>query len=129
MHQLVRNIKKLCELRNLTQKYMSDELSMTQANYSKIESAEIDLPYSRIAQIAKILKSSITDLISDDEKRVFNTYFDKVEVAQTTNTGNIIGNKVFIEDIKNMYESRIISQQKEIERLHLLLENVLSKFK
>ncbi|TAF99030.1 MAG: hypothetical protein EAZ44_10710 [Cytophagia bacterium] len=57
------------------------------------------------------------------------TYFDKVEVAQTTNTGNIVGNKVFIEDIKNIYESQLVSQQKQIDKLHLLLENVLSKFK
>lgn len=129
MHQLVGNIKKLRELRNLTQKYMADELSMTQANYSKLEAGEIDIPYSRIIQIAKLLKSNIEDLVSHDEKRVFNTYFDKVEVAQTTNTGNIVGNKVFIEDIKNIYESQLVSQQKQINKLHLLLENVLSKFK
>lgn len=77
MHQLVGNIKKLRELRNLTQKYMADELSMTQANYSKLEAGEIDIPYSRIIQIAKLLKSNIEDLVSHNEKRVFNKHQHK----------------------------------------------------
>lgn len=127
MRQVVGNIKKLRELRNFTQKHMADEMSMTQANYSKIEAGEVDIPYSRLEQIANVLKTNVEDLISYDERRVFNTYFDKVEVAQTTHTGDILGNKVFIEEIKNLYEARITDLKQENERLHTLLEKSLTK--
>ncbi len=125
MQQLFGNIKKLRELRNFTQKYMAEQLEMTQANYSKIESGETDVPYSRLEQIAKALKTSIEDLVSYNEKKVFSTYFDKVETVQTTQSGDILGNKLFIEEIKTLYESRISSLEKEIERLHDLLKNAL----
>ncbi len=127
MHQVVGNIKKLRKLRNFTQKHMADEMNMTQANYSKIEAGEVDIPYSRLEQIAKALKTNVEDLITYDERRVFNTYFDKVEAAQTTHTSDILGNKVFIEDVKNLYEARINDLKQENQRLHSLLEKSLTK--
>lgn len=127
MYQVFENIKRLRELRNMTQKTVAEILNMTQANYSKIEAGEVDIPYSRLEQIAKALKTKPEDLISYDERKVFNTYFERVELAQTTTTGDILGNKIFIEDIKNLYESRIVSLETEISRLHTLLERALSK--
>jgi len=127
MQQIFGNIKKLRELRNLTQKYMAEQLKMTQANYSKIESGEIDLPYSRIEQIAKVLKINPENLISYDERKVFNAYFDRFEGAKITQAGDIIDNKVFVEEISKQYEARLIEKDKEIKRLHTLLEKALTK--
>jgi len=39
-------IKKLRELKNLTQEYMAEQLGMkNQSSYSKLESGETDIPY------------------------------------------------------------------------------------
>ncbi len=67
-------IKKIRELRNFTQEYMADRLSMSQPGYSKIESNEVDLPYSRLEQIASVLQMRVEDVVAFDEKVVFNNY-------------------------------------------------------
>lgn len=53
---------------------MADRLSMSQPGYSKIETNEIDLPYSRLEQIAGVLQMRVEDVVAFDEKIVFNNY-------------------------------------------------------
>lgn len=68
-------IKKIRELRNYTQEYMADQLKISQEGYSKIEANRTKVSLERVEQIAKILKIDFFDLVSFDEKVVFNNVF------------------------------------------------------
>jgi len=71
------------------------------------------------------LKTSVEDIITFDEKKVFNNYFDNVN--QNTTNGNVYGDKEVLGKLEKQYESRITSLETEITRLHTLLEKSLSK--
>lgn len=104
---------------------------MTQAGYSKIEQGIVDVPYSRLEQIAKVLNIKIEDIISFDEKVLITNQLNNH--ANITN-GYILGDKLVLEYVEKNYLSRIDDltkqvdfQQKEIERLHIYLKEALSK--
>jgi transcriptional regulator with XRE-family HTH domain len=65
-------IKKVRELRNYTQEHLADKLSMSLKGYGKIERDEVDVPFSRLEQISEALSVRVEDLVSFDEKNVFN---------------------------------------------------------
>jgi transcriptional regulator with XRE-family HTH domain len=118
-----KNIKKFRELRNFSQRYVAEKLDITQQNYSKMESGEVDFPISRLFQIAEILSVRATDILSFDEKVVFNT-------TQNEFRDGAIGiqqGQILAKELQNQYESRILSLETEITRLHNLLEKALSK--
>lgn len=56
-------IRMLRELRNLSQKYMADELNLSLSGYGKLERGETDPSYSRLSKISNILDVSIEELI------------------------------------------------------------------
>ena len=62
------NIKKLRELRNYTQTYMSDQLEISLSAYSKIERNESEVSYRRLEQISDILRVPVHGIIQFDEK-------------------------------------------------------------
>ncbi|TAF64421.1 MAG: XRE family transcriptional regulator [Cytophagales bacterium] len=116
-------IKKLRELRNFSQKYMADALNITQQNYSKMESGEVDFPISRLFNIADLLSVKPNDILSFDEKAIFN-YNNQ---AETITNGFVMTNEKIFEKLTLQYESRIKDLQREVDRLHLLLEKAFSK--
>lgn len=116
-------IKKLRELRNFSQKHMAEKLKITQQNYSKMEMGEVDFPISRLQTIADILSVRPVDIISFDEKVIFNTTQNEFkEGAVGIQQGNTL-----TQEFQKIYEQRIDSLEKEIERLHTLLEKSLTK--
>ncbi|MCU0393110.1 MAG: helix-turn-helix domain-containing protein [Thermoflexibacter sp.] len=66
-------IKKLRELRNYTQEYMAEKLSMSANGYGKIERDETDISYSRMQQISEILEVSVSEIINFDDKAIFGS--------------------------------------------------------
>ncbi|HUH51742.1 MAG TPA: helix-turn-helix transcriptional regulator [Flavobacterium sp.] len=64
----IRNIR---ELRNLTQEYIANQLNISLRAYSKIESGETQLTIKRLNEISKILEISPIELLSFDEKNIF----------------------------------------------------------
>ncbi|MEX2596650.1 MAG: helix-turn-helix transcriptional regulator [Salibacteraceae bacterium] len=77
-------IKKIRELKNLTQGFMSDELGISQAAYSKIERGETEISFENVERIANILGMSLNDLIAFDEQVIFNVSHN--QTAITTNS-------------------------------------------
>jgi transcriptional regulator with XRE-family HTH domain len=67
-------IKKVRELKNYTQEYVAEKLNMSQNGYGKIERDEVDVPFSRLEQIADVLQVNVSTLVNFDEKNVFNNY-------------------------------------------------------
>jgi len=124
-NKLGEKIKKVREFRNYTQDYVAQQLKMTQAGYSRIERSEVDIPFSRLENIAKILDVSTADLIKYDEQSMFTNYISNSSVF-TTN-GYILNDKEILIELKKQYEQRLTEKNKEIERLHGLLEKSLSK--
>jgi len=121
-------IKKIRELRNYTQDYMATELEMTQAGYSKIELGETDVPFSRLLQIAKVLEIDLIDLLAFDEKIILNStqneFKDGAFGAVGINDIKTVSNDV-LDRLEKSHLDRITSLEKEIERLHKLLEQAL----
>jgi len=73
-------IRMLRELRNLSQKYMADELNLSLSGYGKLERGETDPSYSRLTKIAHLLQLSIEDLIH------FKPYTDEHAFLTETET-------------------------------------------
>ena len=73
-----KRIKKLRELRNYTQTYMSVELEISVSAYSKIERDETEISLKRLEQISEILNVSINGIIQFDEQLI-------IENTKTTN--------------------------------------------
>ena len=107
-------IKKLRELRNLTQEYMSEKLGMTQSGYSKIESGEVDIPFTKLEQISKVLDMKPEDIISFNEHMIFNVMY------------NTPGKDLVVYQVSNVEkEEQIKLLKEEITYLKSVLDKVL----
>jgi transcriptional regulator with XRE-family HTH domain len=121
--EIGKKIKKLRELRNITQEHMAEKLDTTQQNYSRWEKGEIELTVSRLEQIAKVLDMKPEDIFSFDEKIVFNNNYCNFN----DNSTGIGANQAVLQELKLSYLSHISNLQKENDRLHEALKLALSK--
>jgi transcriptional regulator with XRE-family HTH domain len=120
--QIGQRIKKIRELRNFSQQHMADKLNIKQQTYSKMETGEIDFPVSRLQDLAVALEIKPEEIFMFDEKAMFsNNYWTFSDNAVG------IGQQGIAENERKQYEARIADLQKEIDRLHTLLEKSLSK--
>lgn len=97
-----KKIKRIRELKNLSQDYLAIQLGLTTRAYAKIESGETQLTLKRLKEISTILDVSPYDVLGFDEKQVFNSCKQE---------GNIGINHISIP------EKLIEQMQKEIEHL------------
>jgi transcriptional regulator with XRE-family HTH domain len=116
-------IKKIRELCNYTQEYMAEQLKISQEGYSKIEANRTKVSLERVEQIAKILKVDFLDLLSFDEKVVFNNVFhhqqdNNIVVGQQTDT-----TKDLYERLLQELKLQIQHLQAEITFLRELLQD------
>lgn len=65
-------IKKLRELKNYTQQYMSEQLDLSLSGYGKIERNETDISLSRLEKIASVLGVDMNTILTFEEKHIFN---------------------------------------------------------
>lgn len=65
------SIKKLRELKNLTQQHMATELDLSVSGYGKIERDETDVSISKLERIAEVLGVDMNTILSFDSKNVF----------------------------------------------------------
>ena len=105
MKDVVANIVKIRKQKGYTQENMADEMQMTQATYSRIESGEAKLTLERLQEIADILKTDIT------------TFFDssKISIQNQTNNEGAYGN--------GYVENLIIENKETVNKLIQTLEN------
>lgn len=118
MNKLGQNIKKIRELNNFTQKYMASMLNMTQGNYARIESGEINISETRLSKIAEALNCKPVDIISLDTKQLFshkNTGMN-TEILPESEDKSVINYKISPE-LKQLYEERIDYLKSYIEEL------------
>ncbi len=90
---IISNIKKFRELKNITREQIADELELSASGYSKIERGEIELSVTRLLQIANILDVEVTQIINFDITTIFNiskniSMNDQVKVDLNTQNKN-----------------------------------------
>ena len=95
---------------------MAELLDISQQSYSNIESDKIDVPFSKIQNIAEIFNMRIEDLISFDEKYVLNNYGEI--------KGNQIGLNNFPSELKSLYEDKIKLLEDKINYLQETITNL-----
>jgi transcriptional regulator with XRE-family HTH domain len=120
-------IKKVRELRNFTQEYMAQKLSITQESYSRIEADKANLTIQRLDKISEVLGVSVFELMSFNEKNVF---FNASETQTNTSIGIFQENQTE----KKLYEQLIETLKNQLERvqqdndfLKEMIKNLTSK--
>ncbi len=118
MVQIGTKIKKIRELKNLTQEYMADQLNVSQSTYSRFEKEDSDLTLSQIQKVADILEVKPEDLLNFNEQVVINNYSSN----QANQAYSIINNVSPAE--KELYEKYIATLEKEVEYLKGLVDRL-----
>jgi len=109
-------IKKIRELKNLSQTHLAQQLGMSQSAYSKIEIGETEVTYSKLEKISEALDLKPEDIIRFNDSMVFNVMHNI-----DGNNGFVINNN-FSEKERTLYEDRIASLEDQIAFLKTLVE-------
>ena len=116
-------IKKLRELKNLTQDYMANQLGVTQSAYSKMENGEVDIPFSRIEDIAKIFTIQPEDIITFNENIVFNI----INNPNAKNNGFVVNQNNHPDSEIKLYEEQHAADKEQIEYLKSIINQLMSQ--
>ena len=112
-------IKKLRELRNLTQEYMASSLGLSQSAYSRMELGETEITFSKLEKISEELGMKPEEIIAFNESMVFNV------MNNQTGNGLVINNSVPSEENKTIYDQLITQLKEENTHLKKVIENLL----
>lgn len=118
---LAQKIKKLRELRDLTQEHVAKELGMDQSAYSRIEKGMTKISHERLVKIATVLNVEPEDIYSFDESHVFNIK----TLHQNGDNGAIYA--ALSKQEKKLYEDLIQTLKEENAYLKQTLEKVLAR--
>lgn len=109
-------IKNIRELKDFTQEYMAEQLGITQAAYSKIETGQTKLTPNKISDIAEIFDMDASDLMAYDMQKYFNSFNN----VKRSNNGSTITQD---ESIKNLYDEVVALHKDKITLLEKLLNS------
>jgi transcriptional regulator with XRE-family HTH domain len=112
-------IKKLRELKNLTQEHMASVIGVTQSAYSRMELGETEITYSKLARIADELGMKPEDVISFNESMVFNVMHNQ------TGNGLIIQNNTLVNEERDLYKLQIETLKEEVAYLKKIIDSLL----
>ncbi|MFM1810715.1 MAG: hypothetical protein RLZZ382_1940 [Bacteroidota bacterium] len=112
-------IKKLRELKNLTQEHMASVIGVTQSAYSRVELGETDITYNKLARTAGELGMKPEDVIAFNESMVFNVMHNQ------TGNGLIIQNNTLVNEERDLYKLQIETLKEEVAYLKKIIDNLL----
>jgi transcriptional regulator with XRE-family HTH domain len=110
MKEVIENIKKFRELKDITREDLADKLEMSLSGYSKLERGEVDITLTKLYRIADILEVSVSQILDFDASQIFNIKdygVANVDVKSQTNNYN--------DEYKDKYIKLLES---EVERLN-----------
>lgn len=111
-------IKKLRELKNLTQEHMAEVIGLSQSAYSRIELGDTEVTYSKLERISQELGMRPEEVIAFNESMVFNVMHNQ------TGNGLVIQNS----DIeRQLFEQQIALLKEENAHLKTIIEKLLAK--
>jgi transcriptional regulator with XRE-family HTH domain len=119
--QLGYKIKKLRELKNLTQEHMANSIGISQGAYSRMELGETEITYSKLVKISEELGMKPEEVIAFNESVVFNV------MNNETGNGLVINNSQFSEIEKNLFEQQIVLLKEENAHLKKVIEGLLNR--
>ncbi len=109
-----KNIRKIRELKNISQDYLASNLNLTTRAYSKIESGETQLTINRLNEISEILGVDPIEVLGFDDRQVFNNCKQE---------GNIGINHISLPDkLIEQYETQIKQLRDEVVFLRTLVK-------
>lgn len=111
-----RRIRKLRELKNLTQEHLAGELGMSVSGYSRIERDEVKLSSDKLVKISEVLGISLDDLMKFDESFIFQNHgtLQGYSFAQTFAHNSVIND---IEHMERLYREQIDVLKDEVKFL------------
>lgn len=117
--KLSSNLKSLRNLKNYSQEYMADKLGITQSAYSKMEVGSVDIPFSKLEEIATVLGLTVEDIIGFNEKIIFNLKNNK-------KANGLVINQMSANE-KKVYQEYIESLKIENSYLKTMIDKLLNK--
>ncbi len=114
-------IKKLRELKNLTQTHIAQELGVSQSAYSKIELGESEVTYGKLEKISEVLGMKPEDVIAFNDQMVFN-------IMNNPSGGNVFSNihqNGITENERKLYLDQISLLKEEISFLKDMIEKLM----
>jgi transcriptional regulator with XRE-family HTH domain len=120
-------IRKIREFKNISSQDMADRMNMSLQGYGRIERDEVSINVERLLEVAGIFDMKPEDVLSFDEKVVFNNYGeikDNAGVCQSVNNGTYTG---FPAEIKELYEKQIKLLEEQVELLKEKVKNLENK--
>jgi transcriptional regulator with XRE-family HTH domain len=112
-------IKKLRELKNLTQEHMASVIGITQSAYSRMELGETEITYSKLVRIAGELGMKPEEVIAFNESMVFNVMHNQ------TGNGLIIQNNALNNEERELYKQQIETLKEEVAYLKKIIDSLL----
>src|SRR5690606_29673806 len=122
MEKIEKRIRNIRELKSLTQEYMADKLGISQAAYSKIENGATKVSYEKLQDIAKIMDVKVEDIQSFETEKYFNSF------NNLKGNNNGVVTIAFDEDIKKLYEDKIVLLEKLLSKTEQELNKYVDKF-
>ena len=110
MNNIGGKIRFLREQKGYSQESLAHELGLTQTSYSRLEKQDDRISITRLMQIAKVLKTSVAELIDENSKNVIHQSNNKKAEAYN------------VETIINADKEHIATLKDEITFLRVLLE-------
>jgi transcriptional regulator with XRE-family HTH domain len=116
-------IRKIRSLKGFSQDYVAAKLSMSQNNYSKIELGEVKVNTEVLEKIAEIFDLRPEDVLTFDEKYIFNNHNTLYDSSNMINVQNELTNKEreLYEALLKEKDSKIALLEKMNETLNALL--------
>jgi transcriptional regulator with XRE-family HTH domain len=114
-------IKKLRELKNLTQEHMAKSIGISQGAYSRMELGETEITYTKLEKISEELGMKPEEVIAFNESLVFNV------MNNQTGNGLVINNNQLSDTEKNSFEQQILLLKEENSYLKKVIDGLLNK--
>jgi transcriptional regulator with XRE-family HTH domain len=112
-------IKKLRELKNLTQEHMAKSIGISQGAYSRMELGETEITYTKLEKISEELGMKPEEVIAFNESLVFNV------MNNQTGNGLVINNNQISEEDKNLYIQQVNLLKEENAYLKKVIDGLL----
>ena len=116
-------IKKLRELKNLTQSHMAIELGLTQGAYSKIEAGESEITYNKLEKISGLLGMKPEEVIAFNDQMVFNS----MNNPQGGNVFSHVNQQGISSYERKLYGEQIHLLKEEVSHLKKIVDKLLNK--
>lgn len=110
-------IRKVREIKNLSQKYMANKLSVSQSHYSDIENCKTEISEEKLEEIARILEVNPDTIKNFNDQVVFNA----CSQSGFSNTYNI---QHPVEKIEELYKEIIKAKDEHIRQLQKEIESL-----